>query len=298
VLNAQTDNGAVIVRPLAAADIDAAREVQTRSFDDHDRRYGDPVPPVTDATVSRQRARFRHFLTHDPEGSWVAVVDDRVVGTALALRRESMWGLSLLAVDPEVQSRGIGRQLLDASLGYAAGAETAVILSSRDPRAIRSYAVAGFDLHPQVRASGQLDRSLLPRPDSRVKAGDPSRAEWADAVDRLVRGAARGPDHHLLAEMGQMFVIDDTAGRGYAYLRRDGRIVTIAATDDDTATALLWQCLAAEQNGEREVDHVNGAQQWAVRVAVAARLRIEPAGPVFWRGRTPPSCYIPDGAYL
>ena len=286
------------IRPLTVDDVDAAREVQVRSFDAHDREAGRPVPEVTDAVLERQRGRFRHFMAHDPDGAWVATLDGKVVGIALALRRDSLWGLSLLAVDPDVQSKGIGRQLLDASLRYADGVDSAVILSSSDPRAIRSYATSGFDLYPQVRATGPLDRSVLPRGNGRVQPGDVSRAEWADSIDRSVRGAARGPDHTVLCAMAQMFVVDDKAGRGYAYLRFDGRISTVIATDDETATALLWACLAAEQEGQRTIDHVNGAQQWAVRVALAARLPIEPAGPVFWRGRTPPASYLPDGAYL
>lgn len=287
------------IRPLTADDIDAARAVQVSAFDNHDRAGGHVVPEMTPEVVERQRGRFRHFLDHDPAGSFVATLDGTVVGTALALRRDSLWGLSLLAVDPQMQSKGIGTRLLEASLGYAYGVDTAVILSSSDPRAIRSYAVAGFDLHPQVRATGPLDRATLPPPDPRVRPGDASRAEWADALDRHVRGAARGPDHAALSAMAQMYVVDDPAGRGYAYLRFDGRIVTVVATDDETATALLWQCLAAEQDGERTIDHVNGTQQWAVRVALAARLPIQPCGPVFWRGRpAPPASYLPDGAYL
>jgi hypothetical protein len=81
-------------------------------------------------------------------------------------------------------------------------------------------------------------------------------------------------------------------------LRSDGRILTVAATNDDAATALLWHCLAAGHEGDRSIDHVNGAQQWAIRVALAARLTLQPAGPVFWRGRQPPASYLPDGAYL
>ena len=286
------------LRPLALDDVDAAREVQTRAFDAHDRGFGYPVHPVDDEVIERQRGRFRHFLTNDPDGSWVATLDGAVIGLALALRRGDMWGLSLLAVDPDVQSRGVGRRLLDAALAYADGADTAVILSSRDPRAIRSYASAGFDLHPQIRATGTLDRALLPRPNDRVRPGDDTRVEWADDLDRQVRGAARGPDHTLLLGMAQMFVVDDASGRGYAYLRHDGRILTVTATDDQTATALLWECLAAERDGESGIDHVNAGQQWAVRVALAARLSLEAAGPVFWRGRQPPAAYIPDGAYL
>lgn len=287
----------VTIRPLAEADIDAAREVQTEAFAEHDRLHGDPVSEITDEVIARQRYRFAHFLKHDPDGSWVAVLDGAVVGAALALRRDSLWGLSLLVVDPKVQSRGIGRLLLDASLQYADGVTSAVILSSRDPRAMRRYAKAGFELYPQIRANGVVDRARLPRSEGRVVVGDASRAEWADAVDRLVRGASRGPDHGALASYAQMFVVDDGAGRGYAYLRPDGRVVTVAATDETTATALLWECLSAH-TGEATVDWITGDQQWAIAVAVEAGLRLQPTGPVFWRGRTPPDCYLPDGGFL
>jgi GNAT superfamily N-acetyltransferase len=286
------------VRPLVADDIDAARDVQTRAFQELDRATGDPAWEVTPAVVERQRGRFRHFLTHDPAGSWVATLDGEVVGAALALRREGLWGLSLLVVDPDRQSLGIGRRLLDASLTYADGVDCAVILSSQDPRAMRSYAVAGFDLHPQIRARGPLDRSLLPRPSGRVRVGGGNDVDLAEAVDRQVRGAARGPDQVLLAETCTMYVVDDASGRGYAYVRGDGRIVTVAATDGQTATDLLWQCVAHERDGDVVVEHVNGDQQWAVRVAIEARLALAPDGCVFWRGRRPPPAYLPDGAYL
>jgi GNAT superfamily N-acetyltransferase len=288
----------VTVRALADADIGAAREVQTRAFQEHDRSFGDPVVPVTAEVVERQRGRLQHFLTHDPAGSWVATVDGEVVGVALALRRASLWGLSLLVVDPSVQSRGVGRQLLDASLTYADGVDTAIILSSRDPRAMRRYAAAGFDLHPQIHAEGTVDRARLPASRRAVRPGGADDLAFADAVDVAVRGAPRGPDHELLARTFRMFVVDDVDGRGYAYARSDGRVVAVAASDDETATALLWECLAQDADGERTVDHINAAQQWAVKVVVAAGLRLAPAGPVFWRGRTPPRSYLPDGAYL
>lgn len=290
----------VTVRLLDAADIDEARDVQTRAFQALDRHFGEPSWEVTPEVVERQRARFRHFLTNDPGGSWVAESGGRVVGTALALRREGLWGLSLLVVDPEHQSRGVGRALLDASLTYAEDVPTAVILSSRDGRAMRRYAAAGFDLFPQVGSSGPVDRSRLQRPEVPVRTGGPDDADLADAVDRLVRGAARGPDHPAMAAAGAMFVVDQGGRRGYAYQRADGRLVTIAATDETTAAALLWEYLGYDPDGtvSRTVDHLNAEQQWAVRVVVAAGLRLAAAGPAFWRGRTPPRCFIPDGTYL
>ena len=244
--------------------------------------------------LARQQTRMRHLLDRDPGGAFVATVDGTIAGAALAVRRDDMWGLSLLVIEPGVQGRGIGRQLLTAALRYGEHATTGVILSSRDPRALAAYADAGFDLHPQVAGKGLVDRSLLPAPSSRVRQG--ADVELADAVDRSVRGAARGTDHERLAEAGRSYLVDDASGRGYAYTRA-GFVAALAATDEETATALLWSCVA-DIDGEVWVGHVNGEQQWAVRVIAAARLRVRGDGAAFWRGRRPPPGYLPNGAYL
>lgn len=291
------------MRPLEAADVDAARGVQNAAFAPLDAALDpgfDPAVADRPDVVERQRRRLLHFLTHDPAGSWVAEVDGRVSGVALALRRGDLWGLSLLVVDPEVQSRGVGRRLLDASLRYADGARRAVILSSQDPRAMRVYARAGFDLHPQVVGRGPVERSRLPALNGRVRDGARADAALGDEVDVAVRGAHRGPDHELMIDIWPMFVVDDVDGRGYAYVRSDGEVVALAATDDDTATLLLWRCLthAAEAGSEALVDHITGNQQWAIRTVVAAGLALSPGGPVFWRGATPPPAYLPSGGFL
>lgn len=286
------------VRPLADADVEAAREVQTRAFEALDRTLHLDIQPVTAEAVARQRARMRHFMTHDGDGSWVVEADDgTLIGVALALHRGDLWGLSLLVVDPTAQSAGAGRALIAAALRHGGGGRRGVILSSPDPRAMRVYASAGFDLHPQVAAQGELDRALLPRADHHVREAGPDDAEFADAVDLAVRGAPRGPDHAMLAAYGRMWVYDDGHRRGYAYTRGSW-VATVAATDEGAATALLWRALADCEDGERHVNHVTANQQWAVRVALAARLRLQPWGPVFWRGGAPPPAYLPDGAYL
>jgi hypothetical protein len=122
----------------------------------------------------------------------------------------------------------------------------------------------------------------------------------ADAIDRAVRGSAHGPDHEVMASQTTRYVVDDSDGRGYAYARDDGEVYLLAATDEATATALLWRCLAhgVELDQEVAVEHLTAGQQWAIEVAYRARLRVKPAGPVFWRGGAPPANYLPSGAYL
>jgi GNAT superfamily N-acetyltransferase len=289
-----------IVRLMTADDVVAASTAQANAFAALDRAEGLDPPEPTDAYWTRLRTRHHHFLTHDPGGAWVAQDEGRIVGIALALRRESLWGLSLLAVDPQAQSAGVGRRLLDASLSYADGCERAVILSSQDPRAMRSYATSGFDLFPQVEARGAPDRTAIPAGSRRVRTGKVEDAVLADSVDRDVRGAPRGPDHVRLATDMPMFVVDDSEGRGYAYLRDDGIVMALAATDDVSATALLWACMGAVADAgvPISIDHMTAEQQWAIRACYQARLVVAPSGPVFWRGATPPRPYLPNGAYL
>lgn len=296
----QSASSTVTVRPLTDADIPGTVQVRYHAFAEHDRRMGDPVPELTDEIRFWHERRTSHLLERDPEGAWVADDGDTIVGLALALRRGELWGLSLLVVDPARQSGGVGRRLLDASLTYAAGAQRAVILSSRDPRAIRSYATSGLDLHPQMRAKGALDPALLPDADPRVREGSESDRTLMDDVAVAVRGVPYGSDLEFMIGRSESFVVDDEAGRGYVFVRSSGDVVSLLATNEATAQALLWRGLeyAATTAGRAEVENLNAEQQWAIRVVLAARLRVEPGGPVFWHGATPPPCYLPTGAFF
>jgi len=288
----------VTLRPLRAADIDAAYDVQVAAFAALNRRMGEPVVADTPEGLARRHRRLHHFLVHDSGGSWVAEIGDRIAGVALASMRDGLWGLSLLVVDPALHGRGIGRRLLGAALAYADPGGRGVIMATRDPGAIRLYAEAGFELHPQVRASGVIRADRRPAPSPRVRAGGPGDRGLVEAVDREVRGASRGTDHDMLAWFDHL-VVDDASGRGYAYVH-GGEVQTVAATDDETAAALLRTALAgvAETGAEAVVEHLNAAQQWAVRAAVDAGLTLAPSGPGFWRGFGPPAAYLPSGPYL
>ena len=289
------------IRALTEADVEAAGRVQVAAFDDLDRRMGEDPPPLSDERWDRVHGRIRHFLTHDPRGSWVATSDDgEVTGVALASVRGDLWGLSLLVVQPGGQSGGAGRGLLDATLGYAAGCDRAVILSSRDPRAVRLYATSGFDLYPQMAAEGVPDLQQLPTSASRARPLRPGDASLLERVDQQVRRATRGPDHELLG-YNTGFVCDDDAGSGYAYVTTGGGyLTTLAASDERTATDLLWRCLQeiGSAGSAANVTDLGANQQWAIRATLQARLSLTPRGPVLWRGGSPPPAYLPSGALL
>lgn len=285
------------MRPMVVADIPEAAEVWERAFADLRARFNLPAHARDAASDARFDARIRHFLSHDAGGAWVSHEGDRVTGLAVALQRERVWVLSMLAVDPTAQSSGVGRALLDRAIAYGDADGPGIILSSRDPRAMRRYALAGFALRPAVTAWGRLRRAGLPAVRG-VREGSDADLGLAAHVDRLQRGAARGPDYAVLLEdQGRMLVFDEGARRGYVIVRDNQRPVVLAATDHEVATALLTDALAGMSHDcDVEVGWLTASQQWAIQVCLAAGLELHPVGGVMVRGHPGPmSPYLPNG---
>ena len=285
------------LRPLQPDDVAEAARSSVLTFVELDRRLGLPAPEYDDAVRRRQEARVAHLQSTDPDSAWVAEDDGRVVGTALALRRGPLWFLSLLTVDPGHQGRGVGRQLLEASLRTAEDAPAAWILSSPDPRALRRYARAGFALHPGYDATGTVDRAALPA-DARVREGDVGRhGELVDGVVSALRGAPYGPDLAAFDRAGaDLLVAEDGADRGFAVCSPT-RVVALGATSPALATRLLWAALARTE-GEVELGFLTADQQWATDVVVAAGLTVRPGSSSCRRGALGPlTPFLPSGAY-
>lgn len=280
---------------MTDSDVEDSFAASQAAFEARGERWPATSEPA-DVRWRRGLDRIRHLLTTDPDGAWVADDGGEVVGVSMALVREGVWGLSLLAVEPGLQGGGLGRKLLDRALETADGTRGAIILSSLDPRAMRSYARAGFTLQPAVCAFGAVRRGSIPA-DLGVRAGGLHDLELAAEIDRRVRGGAHGPDFEALLGAGfDLLVLPDA---GYAF-HREGSPALLAADATGAARALLWAVLASSAPGrEVGVMFMTQSQSWAIDVAVEAGLALEPCGPTFVRGElgtlTP---YLPNPAYL
>lgn len=281
------------LRPLLPADVAAAYDVQIGALADLAVRTHEPVRDITPEVRQRGELRIAHLQDTDPDGAWVWEQDGALTGVALALRRGPLWFLSLLMVAPEAQSAGAGGTLLRASLQTCG--ELGLILASSDPRALRGYQRAGFDLHPAFCARGPVDRSLLPSVPG-VRAGSyDTDADLVEDVAVAQRGAPLGPDLGYYRRVGApLLVVDDAGGRGYVVLRPGG-VTNLAATTEDAARRLLWSAFA-EAGPDCEVDWMTAEQQWALDVCLDARLPLLPGPSSCLRGRPGPlSPYLPGG---
>ena len=104
------------LRPMALDDVGAAMAV-VEAADAALAEAGllPPRTPPSDVQLQASRVGHARFVQRDGPGAWVAVSEGRVVGVAESVRRESFWGLSMLFVHPEFQSRGVGGRLLEAA---------------------------------------------------------------------------------------------------------------------------------------------------------------------------------------
>ena len=113
------------IRPMCLDDLSSVQRVTNESFDDHDRRFrrvDDPLPaPRSEADQASWRRKVEHLLRTDPRGCVVAEDDSGILGVAFSARRELTWVLAIFAVRPDVQGRGVGRQVLDAAQTLSVG---------------------------------------------------------------------------------------------------------------------------------------------------------------------------------
>lgn len=275
-------------------DIEAAYGVASLAFAEDEAEVIDRTPQE----VADRQGRYRVFLKHDPNGCFVAEEDGRVVGVAIALMREGLWVLSLFVVDRESRASGVGGDLMEAALAYGEGWDSGMIASSTHPAAMRTYANAGFVLHPTFTAKGKVRRDRIPAtPD--VREGGPNDLGLVADVDRYLRGASHGPDVEFMLGKSRLLVSEKDGEKGYAVVG-DGSTWLLGATSEEVASRLLWTSFASSESGkEVEVRWITARQNWAVRVVHTAGLDLFPDGPICVRGNPGPlTPYLPSGPYL
>lgn len=241
-------------------------------------------------------ARMHMMLRTDPAGAFVALGDGgEVVGVSAALARGDVWVLSLLAVKAGIQSRGIGRALMEAALSYRSDLKNRLIMSTNDPRAMRLYWQAGFALYPAMLASGAVKRERLPQTDPRITEVAIEGIGQLAPISVAIRGGPHTEEMKMMASTGaRIFRRDD---RGFVVVSASHEIWLLAALDHESANVLLWHGLdRASEGGSVRVRYVSGANQWAIDILMEAGLDVIADGAVSVAGNPGPlRPYIPSG---
>lgn len=99
---------------------------------------------------------------------------------------------------------------------------------------------------------------------------------------------------------GHLVIVDGPGGRGWALNRPDQGPRMLGATTPAAGQATLWAAFAhSDPDATLEVDPVLAEHQWAVQVAMAARLACGLTSPLFLDGwDRPPEGWMPSGVYF
>ena len=303
---AQAGAPAISLRPARPADLPACAGVWHAGLSEYGVRVGrSPMPPAFGPLIDL----LGHLLATDPAGFRVAVATDpdarpagaaarpgapdgRVVAFVSALRREHVWFLSMLFVDPRHQERGLGRRLLAGVLAGTDDATHATCTDSVQPVSNALY--SRFGMVPRVPVLELVGRPEHPIPGlpegiravpfDLLRAGPtdgagPMRLAAAlERVDRETLGYAHPQDHAYLGRQGRvgyLYEAGDGSVLGYGYASEVGRLGPVAVEDAGLMGPVLGHLVASVRPVGAFYAWVPGSAGSAVAALLEAGLRLE-----------------------
>ncbi len=107
---------------------------------------------VADADVLRALAGWNQLpedwlrlLQHEPQGCFVAMIENRIVGTVTTTRHQTDLGwIGMMLVHPDFRGRGIARQLMQSALNYLRQSDVRCIMLDATPLGEPVYLKMGF----------------------------------------------------------------------------------------------------------------------------------------------------------
>ncbi len=91
-----------------------------------------------------RKERLRRYLNLQPDGSFVALLDEAVVGFGAMMGYGGFAYVGLMSVRPDIQKRGIGATLLECCLDWAHTRHFSTLLLDATPAGFPLYQRYGF----------------------------------------------------------------------------------------------------------------------------------------------------------
>jgi ribosomal protein S18 acetylase RimI-like enzyme len=212
--------------------------------------------PLVDLDFEDSLPLWRHFLGAGGKGFLVAEVKKNIAGFCCYIVRDSLWFLSYLAVAPEFQGTGVGRELFERALAEAQGNDTTKVIAAYTNASnwpsVSLYTRNGiYPRMPVLRMEGNITnlceapQEVEPLPGAVASLTEENIARIND-MDLQIRDFQREIDHRFWLGARDMRCYLFNKGdqpAGYAYLSHDGTIGPLAALDAQDIAGMLCFCL-------------------------------------------------------
>jgi len=186
------------IRPITSDDREACARILHEAFTGIADKHNFPPGWTSDGTVQY----MDHLIGHANILGVVAELDGQVVGFNFLRRFDSVRGVGPICIDPDMQLRGVGRQLMAAVLGdFKHPSGVRLVQEAYNTASLSLYASLGFEVkeflvqveghpgspvqsHIEVRPYASADADACAALCKRVYGFE--RLELRDAVDRFV----------------------------------------------------------------------------------------------------------------
>jgi GNAT superfamily N-acetyltransferase len=214
------------IRRVSAADLPSIGSILYEAFNQVFARHGYP-PPVPTREAGETLVSAYH--DYDPSACFVAVRDDRLVGSAFFHRRGRRAGVGPVTVDPACQGEGIGRLLMERVIEELSDCSSIRLFQDAfNQQSFSLYVRLGFqvkDVMAVLRAEpGPASFAVPPGIPGIIRPMTVGDVPTVAARDTELTGLERSRDLDYLRERGPGFVLEgaDGAIRGYSASFRIG----------------------------------------------------------------------------
>jgi GNAT superfamily N-acetyltransferase len=261
------------IRPGTIQDNEACAGVLVEAVKDLGRRNGS-LDADTQLALEEQWPRWRGFFDHIARTAaefWVAEDSGgELIGYARSIDRDGIFELTEFFVRPGIQSRGLGRDLLERAFPTGRG-ELRLIIATTDIRALSRYVRAGVVARVPVLTFTGPSREGERIAGLAVEPLDLDRdMDAVHAIDDAVLGHRREVDHRWFAteREGHRYVRDGrVVGYGYVGGPESGGNGPFAVLEGSDLPAVM-----SHAEGRR---HELGAAETAFEVALHNRVAVE-----------------------
>jgi len=194
----------VKIRPAVISDAESCARVMYEAFKSIARRHQFPSDLPT---LEHAMRVVIVCVSHPASFGAVAERSGRVVGSCFIDKRDQIYGLGPVSVEPKVQARGIGRKLVEAALQH--GEKAAGIRLVQDAFNLMSFSLyvsLGFEVkEPLALVEGRL-RSL-PLEEVKVRPLEKGDLDECEALCLKVHGFARTNELQDALNLSSAFVL-------------------------------------------------------------------------------------------